>query len=82
MNANSSIHNTSAPATPPSAAVLSGSWLTPDEAANHIGVYVETIYDACKTQGLKHVRLGGRRSIRIHESWLEGWMTEFTREYR
>ena len=53
---------------------------TAGEAAQRVGVYVETIYDACKTGGLKHARIGGRRSIRIQAEWLDDWMSEFIRD--
>ena len=51
-------------------------WLTPSMAAQRIGVNKQMIYDACAAGGLKHIRLAGRRIIRIRTSDLEAWMTE------
>ena len=33
-------------------------WMTPRQAAEYLGVGVDTIYDACAAGGLKHVKLG------------------------
>lgn len=49
-------------------------WLNPASAAQRIGVNKQMIYDACAAGGLKHVRLGGRRNIRIRPSDLDAWM--------
>ncbi len=49
-------------------------WLDPASAARRIGVNRQLIYDAIATGGLKHVRLGGRRNIRIRLSDLDAWM--------
>lgn len=48
-------------------------WLSPRDAADKIGVNVETIYDACAERGLQHVKLG-HSTIRIKPEWLETWM--------
>ena len=55
-------------------------WITAAGAAGNIGVAVEFIYDACNAKGLKHVRLLGRRSIRIKPEWLNEWMSQFVVE--
>jgi excisionase family DNA binding protein len=69
--------------TPTALAVCVGrEWLTASEAALRIGVSAETIYDACASGGLRHVRLNGRRSIRIKGEWLDEWMTQFVVENR
>jgi len=52
-------------------------WLTASQAAQRIGVSVEFVYDACAAKGLQHVRLGGRRNIRIKPERLEEWMSQF-----
>lgn len=57
-------------------------WLNVPESAARIGVAVESIYDACATGGLKHVRLFGRRNIRIRPEWLDEWMLRFAVENR
>jgi excisionase family DNA binding protein len=60
----------------------SAQWITAAAAANKIGVAVEFIYDACATNGLKPVRLLGRRGIRIRPEGLDEWMSQFVVENR
>jgi excisionase family DNA binding protein len=57
--------------------LMNGTWLTAQQAAQHIGAGVALIYDACATKGLRHVRLGGKRNIRLRQEWLDVWMAEF-----
>jgi excisionase family DNA binding protein len=54
-----------------------GKYLTAADAAAQIGVSKEFIYDACAAKGLKHVRLAGRRNIRILPEALAEWMQRF-----
>ena len=49
-------------------------WLTPPQAAKRIGTSVQFIYDSCAAGGMKHVRLGGKRNIRIRIEDLDRWM--------
>jgi excisionase family DNA binding protein len=56
------------------------SYLTAAQAATRIGTGIEFIYDACAARGLKHIRLGGKRNIRIKASQLDEWMTQFETE--
>ena len=51
-------------------------YLTAAQAAQRIGVSVEFIYDACAVGGLRHVRLGGKRNIRIKPEWQDEWMLQ------
>ena len=53
-------------------------WLTVKDAAEQVGVSQDFIYNACSIHGLRHVRLVGRRSIRILRSQLHDWMDSFT----
>jgi excisionase family DNA binding protein len=53
-------------------------WLTAEEAAAYLRVSTQSIYDACRTGGLRHHRLGGRRNIRLRQSDLDAWMTSFS----
>jgi len=57
--------------TEPSAAKES-TWLTPRQAADYLGVGIDTIYDACAAGGLKHVKLG-HRTIRLRREWIDRW---------
>lgn len=47
-------------------------WMTPRQAAEYLGVGVDTIYDACAAGGLKHVKLG-YRTIRLRRDWIDRW---------
>jgi excisionase family DNA binding protein len=47
-------------------------WFTPKEAAAHLSVHVESIYDACQRKGLRHSKLG-YKTIRIKREWLDDW---------
>ena len=54
-------------------------WMTPRQAADYLGVGVDTIYDACAAGGLKHVKLG-YRTIRVRREWIDRWAEEHARE--
>ena len=49
-------------------------WLSPKEAAAYVGLGVDSIYDACASRGLRHVKLG-HSTMRIRREWLDTWMT-------
>ena len=55
-------------------------WLTPRQAADYLGVGVDTIYDACAAGGLKHVKLG-YRTIRVRREWIDRWAEGRAREF-
>lgn len=55
-------------------------WLTPRQAADYLGVGVDTIYDACAAGGLKHVKLG-YRTIRVRREWIDRWAEGQAREF-
>jgi excisionase family DNA binding protein len=48
-------------------------WLNVADAAEHAGVCRDTIYTAVERGELRHVRIGGRRSIRIKAVWIDEW---------
>ena len=48
-------------------------WLSPKEAAAYLGIGIDSIYDACASRGLRHVKLG-HSTIRIQRDWLDAWM--------
>ena len=50
----------------------SSAWFSPQQAAEHIGVSVGTIYAACE-RGLRHKKVG-HSTIRIRPAWLDAWM--------
>jgi excisionase family DNA binding protein len=84
MHANTVVGLSSTPAiiSTPESLQFTRPWLTAGEAAERIGVSIGTIYDACALQRLTHVRLAGRRTIRIKPEWLELWMAQHTVEHR
>ena len=49
-------------------------WLTVANAARMANVSPDTIYRACALGGLQHVRLNGRRAIRIKPEWVDKWL--------
>jgi excisionase family DNA binding protein len=55
------------------------SWLTVKEAARRAKVSGWTIYRACELGELRHVRLGGRRAIRLTPEALDEWMLRHER---
>ena len=48
-------------------------WLTVGDAAEYAGVCRDTIYTACERREIRHVRIGGRRSIRLKREWIDEW---------
>lgn len=55
-------------------------WLNVGEAAEYAGVCKDTIYTACERNELRHVRIGGRRCIRVRPVWLDEWYERNTRQ--
>jgi excisionase family DNA binding protein len=49
-------------------------WLNVADAAEHAGVCRDTIYTAVERGELRHVRIGGRRSIRVKATWVDEWL--------
>ncbi len=54
-------------------------WLTVSEAAEYAGVSRDTIYTACERCELHHVRISGRRSIRLKAEWIDAWLERHAR---
>jgi len=50
------------------------SWLNVAEGAEYAGVCRDTIYTAVERGELRHVRIGGRRSIRLRSQWVDEWL--------
>ena len=57
----------------------SNAWLTVKEAAELGKVSAWTIYRACELGELRHVRLGGRRAIRLTREALDDWLLQHER---
>ena len=57
-------------------------WFTVSEGAEYAGVSRDTIYTACERRELRHVRIGGRRSIRIKPDWIDTWLSDMRAERR
>ncbi len=54
-------------------------WLNVAEGAEYGGVSRDTIYTACERGELQHVRIGGRRAIRLRAEWIDEWLEAHTR---
>lgn len=57
-------------------------WLTVGEGADYANVSRDTIYTACERRELRHVRISGRRTIRLKPAWLDVWLEQHAREPR
>jgi excisionase family DNA binding protein len=53
-------------------------WLKVTEAAEYAGVSRDTIYTAVERGELRHIRIGGRRSIRLKPAWIDEWLERHT----
>jgi excisionase family DNA binding protein len=56
------------------AAMIDKPWLTVEDAASHAAVSQDTIYTACERGELRHVKVGGRKAIRLRAEWIDGWL--------
>ena len=54
-------------------------WLTVAEGAAYSGVSRDTIYTACERREIRHVRVGGRRTIRLRREWIDAWLEQHAR---
>lgn len=55
-------------------------WMNVGGAAEYAGVCRDTIYTAVERGELRHVRIGGRRCIRLRAPWIDEWLEHHTRE--
>ena len=51
-------------------------WFKVQDAARYAGVSTDTIYTACERGELRHVRIGGRRAIRLKGEWIDAWLEQ------
>ena len=49
-------------------------WLNVAEGAEYAGVCRDLIYDACAARRLHHIRVAGRRAIRLKREWIDAWL--------
>ena len=49
-------------------------WLNVAEGAEYAGVCRDLIYDACAARRIHHIRVGGRRAIRLKSKWIDEWL--------
>jgi excisionase family DNA binding protein len=54
-------------------------WLTVAEGAAYSGVSRDTIYTGCERRELRHVRVHGRRAIRLKPEWIDAWLEQHVR---
>ncbi|MBP7778274.1 MAG: helix-turn-helix domain-containing protein [Acidobacteria bacterium] len=57
-------------------------WLTVGEGADYANVSRDTIYTACERHELRHVRISGRRTIRLKPVWIDAWLEQHAQEPR
>ena len=52
------------------------SWLSAKEAAAHLGVSTRTLYQFCRSEGLRHARLTASPNgvMRFKQQWLDEWL--------
>ena len=60
----------------------SSPWLTVAGAAGYATLSRDTIYTACERGELRHVRVGGRRAIRLRSEWIDAWLERYARGCR
>ena len=49
-------------------------WMNVAEGADYAGVCRDLIYDACAARRIHHIRVGGRRAIRLKREWVDEWL--------
>jgi len=59
-------------------------WLSAKEAAEHLGVSTRTLYEFCRTEGLRHARLTQTANgvLRFRREWLDEWLEARAEEGR
>ena len=57
-------------------------WLNVAEGAEYADLSRDTIYTACERGELHHIRVGGRRSIRLKSEWIDQWFERHARQAR
>jgi excisionase family DNA binding protein len=55
-------------------------WMNVAEAAEYAGVSRDTVYTAVERKQIKHIRIGGRRTIRLKAEWMDEWFTRHTQD--
>jgi excisionase family DNA binding protein len=53
-------------------------WLDIEGASRYTKLSRHTVYDAVRTGGLRHVRVGGRLRLRFKRTWLDQWLEQFS----
>jgi len=59
---------------------MTGVWLTVQEAAELARVSPWSLYRAAELGELRHVRIGGRRAIRLTRAGLDEWLLQHEQE--
>ena len=54
-------------------------WFTVKDAAQYASLSPDVIYVACERDELRHVRVSGRRTIRLRAEWLDAWLERHAR---
>lgn len=54
-------------------------WLTVKEAADRVRLSEWSIYQACERNEIRHIRVGGRRTIRLTPAAIDDWLLQHER---
>ena len=54
-------------------------WLTVKEAADRARLSEWSIYQACERNEIRHIRVGGRRTIRLTPAAIDDWLLQHER---
>ena len=65
-------------ATEPTTESTRSPWLTAREVAKRAGCGINFVYAAVRRGQLRAARLNVRGDLRIHESWVDAWITSLT----
>jgi excisionase family DNA binding protein len=56
---------------------VSEDWLDIEGASLYMKLSRHSVYDAVRSGGLRHVRVGGRLRLRFKRAWLDQWLEQF-----
>lgn len=53
-------------------------WLNAEKASQYVGLAPRSIFRACASGELRHVRINGKRELRTRAEWLDEWLQRHT----
>ena len=57
--------------------LVASPWLDAEQAAAYVQQTTRSIYRACGTGELRHVRINGKREMRTRAEWLDEWLKKY-----